>query len=74
MNAEHYFRQTKRQPRVVGGIAGVASLFFMGAIYARLGSREGRGLARTRVLHVLAYGGVPVAASLMVTFLDPDVA
>jgi hypothetical protein len=54
---------------IVGGIAGVTSLFFMGAIYARLGSREGRGLARTRVLHVLAYGGVPVAASLIVWVL-----
>ncbi len=51
---------------VIGSIAGVASLFLMGTIYARLGARTGRPAARNQVFHVLAYGGVPLAASLVV--------
>ncbi len=54
---------------ILGSIAGIASLFFMGAIYARLGSRAGNPSARTQVIHVLAYGGVPIAASLIVWVL-----
>jgi hypothetical protein len=51
---------------VIGSIAGVASLFLMGTIYTRLGSRAGRTAPRNQVFHVLAYGGVPLAASLIV--------
>jgi hypothetical protein len=51
---------------VLGSLAGIASLFLMGAIYARLGSHSGRTAARNQVVHVLAYGGVPLAASLIV--------
>ncbi|MGA2189707.1 MAG: YIP1 family protein [Steroidobacteraceae bacterium] len=51
---------------LLGSIAGVASLFLMGTIYARLGSRAGKSAARNQVFHVLAYGGVPLAASLIV--------
>jgi hypothetical protein len=51
---------------VVGPVAGVASLFLMGTIYARLLSRAGKVAARNQVFHVLAYGGVPLAASLVV--------
>lgn len=51
---------------LIGSVAGIASLFFMGAIYARLGSRTGRAAARSQVIHVLAYGGVPISASLIV--------
>ena len=51
---------------LIGSIAGIASLFFMGAIYARLGARAGRAAARSQVIHVLAYGGVPISASLIV--------
>jgi hypothetical protein len=50
---------------LIGSIAGIASLFLMGTIYARLGSRAGRTAARNQVFHVLAYGGVPLAASLI---------
>ena len=50
---------------LMGSIAGIASLFLFGAIYARLGSRVG-GPARSQVIHVLAYGGVPMVASLIV--------
>ena len=54
---------------LVGSIAGVASLFLMGAIYARLGARAGRKSARNQVIHVLAYGGVPMVASLVIWLL-----
>ncbi len=51
---------------LVGSIAGVASLFLMSAIYSRLGSRAGSKPTRKSVIHVLAYGGVPLVASLLV--------
>ena len=54
------------QALLMGSIMGVASLFLMGAIYARLASRAGKTAARNQVFHVLAYGGVPLAASLVV--------
>ncbi|MDP9064901.1 MAG: hypothetical protein M3O06_03425 [Pseudomonadota bacterium] len=50
---------------VIGGAAGIVSLFLMGSIYARLGSRGGKVMARSHVFHVLAYGGVPLCASLV---------
>lgn len=49
-----------------GAPLGIASLFFMSAIYSRLASRMGSGGTRTLVFHVLAYGGVPLAASLLI--------
>jgi hypothetical protein len=49
-----------------GSIMGVASLFLFATIYARLASRAGKTAARNQVFHVLAYGGVPLAASLVV--------
>lgn len=51
---------------LIGSVAGIASLFLMSAVYARLGAREGRKSTRTPVIHVLAYGGVPMVASLIV--------
>lgn len=50
---------------VIGSIAGIASLYLMGAIYARLGSQPGQASSRNQVIHVLAYGSVPVVASLV---------
>ena len=47
-----------------GTIAGVASLFLMALIYRRLGTRAGGKSTNTQVIHVLAYGSVPMAASL----------
>jgi hypothetical protein len=47
-----------------GAIAGVASLFLMAAIYRRLGARAGGKSTTNQVIHVLAYGGVPMVASL----------
>jgi len=49
---------------LIGCIAGIASLLFFAEIYTRLGSRIGGTSVRNQVIHVLAYGGVPVAASL----------
>jgi hypothetical protein len=49
---------------VVGSAVGIASLYVMGLIYTRLAKRSGAASARNQVIHVLAYGGVPMAASL----------
>ena len=51
---------------LIGTPAGVASLFLLCSIYTRLASRAGRTVARQQVFHVLAYGGVPIAASLVI--------
>jgi Yip1 domain len=49
---------------VLGSLIGVASLYVMATIYARLGKRAGGSSTRNQVIHVLAYGSVPMAASL----------
>lgn len=54
---------------VVGSVLGIASLYLMGAIYTRLGSRVGSSPTRHQVIHVLAYGGVPQAVSLGIWLL-----
>ena len=48
-----------------GPIVGVVSIYLFTAIYGRLGARAGGTSARNQVFHVLAYGGIPVAASLL---------
>jgi hypothetical protein len=53
----------------IGAIAGVASLFLMAVIYQRLGARAGGKATTTQVVHVLAYGGVPMAASVLLWVL-----
>jgi len=53
----------------IGAIAGVASLFLMAVIYQRLGSRAGGKATTPQVIHVLAYGGVPMAASVLLWVL-----
>jgi hypothetical protein len=52
-----------------GAIAGIASVFLMGLIYGRLGTRAGGKSSNAQVIHVLAYGGVPMLASLMIWVL-----
>ncbi len=47
-----------------GAIAGVAGLFLMAVVYGRLAARAGGKSTTTQVIHVLAYGGVPMVASL----------
>jgi hypothetical protein len=54
---------------VYGVIAGVASLFLMALIYRRLGTRAGGKSTNAQVIHVLAYGSVPMAASLAIWVL-----
>ena len=51
---------------IVGPLAGIASLYLMGTIYARLSVRTGKSAPRNQIFHVLAYGGVPLAASLVI--------
>ena len=47
-----------------GAIVGVISLLLMAVIYGRLGARAGGKSTTKQVIHVLAYGGVPLVASL----------
>lgn len=49
---------------VVGALVGTASLFLMATIYAQLSKRAGAPLTRNQTMHVLAYGGIPIVASL----------
>jgi hypothetical protein len=49
---------------LIGSLVGIASLYAMAAIYARLGQRPGTASVRRQMVHVLAYSGVPMAASL----------
>jgi len=49
---------------IYGTVAGVAGLLVMTLIYRRLGARLGGKATRAQVVHVLAYGSVPLAASL----------
>ena len=50
---------------IFGPLAGVVSMYLFAAIYGRLGTRAGGKSTRNQVFHVLAYSGVPVAASLV---------
>ena len=47
-----------------GAVAGVVSLFLMAAIYRRLSNRAGGKSAAGSVIHVLAYGGLPMVFSV----------
>jgi Yip1 domain len=51
---------------IFGPLGGVVSMYLLAAIYGRLGTRAGGKTTRNQVFHVLAYGGMPVAASLLV--------
>jgi hypothetical protein len=48
-----------------GPLGGMLSIYVFAAIYGRLGKRAGGKSTRNQVFHVLAYGGIPVAASLV---------
>jgi hypothetical protein len=50
---------------IFGPLGGVVSMYLFAATYGRLGKRAGGKSARNQVFHVLAYGGIPVAASLV---------
>ncbi len=49
---------------IVGPIAGILGILLMTAIYGQIGRRIGGSATRSQVFHVLAYGGVPLVASL----------
>jgi hypothetical protein len=49
---------------LVGPVAGILGILLMTAIYRWLGRAAGGTAERHQVFHVLAYGGVPLAASL----------
>ncbi len=52
-----------------GAIAGIASLFLMAVIYRRLGKRAGGQSTVPQVVHVLAYGSLPLVAWLVLWVL-----
>jgi hypothetical protein len=52
-----------------GAIAGVVSVFLMAFIYGRIGRRAGGKATTGQVMHVLAYGGTPMAVSLAIWVL-----
>ena len=52
-----------------GSLMGIASLFLFAEIYERLGNRMGGKSTRNQVVHVLAYGSVPIAVSLGIWLL-----
>jgi hypothetical protein len=52
-----------------GAVSGLVSVYLMAVIYGRLGLRAGGKSTTTQVIHVLAYGGVPMAASLAIWVL-----
>jgi hypothetical protein len=52
-----------------GAIAGVGSVLLMAVIYGSLGKRAGGKSTTPQVIHVLAYGSVPMLASLIIWVL-----
>jgi len=52
-----------------GPIGGVVGLLLFAAIYGRLLNRAGGKSTRSQVIHVLAYGGLPIVASLGIWLL-----
>lgn len=57
-----------------GAILGIVSLYVMGTIYARLGGGAQDPTLRRQMIHVLAYGAVPVAVSLGILILTALIA
>ena len=55
---------------LLGPVGGLIGLFLFAAIYRRLGARAGGAASRSQVVHVLAYGGLPVAASLAIWLMS----
>ncbi len=53
-----------------GAIAGITSLFLMSVIYRRLGKRAGGQSTIPQVVHVLAYGTLPLVAWLVLRILS----
>ena len=59
---------------VAGPIAGILGMLLMAAVYLRLGRRAGGTATRAQIVHVLAYSGVPMLASLLLWLLTTALA
>jgi hypothetical protein len=57
-----------------GAVTGLISMLLMAVIYARLGARAGGKATVPQVVHVLAYGGVPLVVSVAMWVLTALVA
>jgi hypothetical protein len=54
---------------IVGSVSGIISLYIMAAIYVRIAGKSADSAVRRQVVHVLAYGGVPLSMSLCIWVL-----
>lgn len=59
---------------LAGPIAGLLGMYLMAAVYLRLGRRVGGSATRAQIVHVLAYSGVPMLASLLLWLLTAGLA
>lgn len=59
---------------LAGPVAGVVGIYLMTMVYVRLGRRAGGVATRAQVVHVLAYSGVPMVASLGIWLLTAALA
>ncbi len=59
---------------VVGPLAGIVGMYLMAAVYLRLGRRLGGTASRAQLIHVLAYSGAPMLASLLLWLLTAALA
>ena len=74
MGATHGLIQIFAAATIVGSVLGIVSLYVMGAIYSRLGGGGGKSAVRRQMIHVLAYGAVPLAVSLGIWMLTAVIA
>jgi len=59
---------------VAGPLAGILGMYLMAAVYLRLGRRLGGAASRAQLVHVLAYSGAPMLASLLLWLLTAALA
>ncbi len=59
---------------IVGPFAGVLGVWVMAEIYSRLGRRVGGTASAAQIFHVIAYGGVPLVASLALWLISALIA
>lgn len=59
---------------LIGPVAGLLGMYLMAAVYLRLGRRAEGAASRAQIVHVLAYSGVPMLASLLLWLLTAALA
>jgi hypothetical protein len=59
---------------VIGPVAGLLGMYLRAAVYLRLGRRAQGVASRAQLVHVLAYSGVPMLASLLLWLLTAALA